>query len=127
MEWFKGLLLGGLVLVLLVAFLPGCSGLPSLEGRSVTRVDRETGDTFLGRTVQPLIAAHPGLSGIRPLQDAHDAFAARVLLAQVAERTLDVQYYIWRNDMTGTLLFQALGLDAEGGGGERVRVGERSN
>lgn len=120
MEWFKGLLLGGLVLVLLVAFLPGCSGLPSLEGRSVTRVDRETGDTFLGRTVQPLIAAHPGLSGIRPLQDAHDAFAARVLLAQVAERTLDVQYYIWRNDMTGTLLFHALHQAAERG--VRVRL-----
>jgi putative cardiolipin synthase len=55
-----------------------------------------------------LAKAHPGKSGIYPLPDARDAFAARVLLAQAAERTLDAQYYIWRKDMTGTLLFEAL-------------------
>src|SRR5690554_5221397 len=120
MEWFKGVLLGGFALALLAVLLQGCTGLPSLEGRTVTQADRDTDDTFLGRAVEPLVAAHPGLSGIRPLQDAHDAFAARVLLAQVAERTLDVQYYIWRNDMTGTLLFQALHLAAERG--VRVRL-----
>ena len=56
----------------------------------------------------PLVQEHPGRSGIVALPDGHDAFAARALLADAAERTLDVQYYIWRNDMSGTLLFAAL-------------------
>ena len=52
--------------------------------------------------------AHPGLSGIVALPDGHDAFAARALLADAAEHTLDVRYYIWHNDMSGTLLYSAL-------------------
>ncbi|MCM2252936.1 MAG: phospholipase D family protein [Ramlibacter sp.] len=68
----------------------------------------DTADTRLARSVAPGIAAHPGKSGIYPLRDAHEAFAARVWLARVAERTLDVQYYIWHQDLSGTLLFEAL-------------------
>jgi len=67
-----------------------------------------------------MVDAHPGVSGIYPLPDARDAFAARALLAQGAERTLDVQYYIWRNDMSGTLLFEALRSAADRG--VRVRL-----
>lgn len=62
-----------------------------------------TADTRLGRGVAPLVAAHPGLSDIHALQNATDAFAARYLLASAAGRTLDVQYYIWRRDLSGTL------------------------
>lgn len=76
--------------------------------------------TALGRAVTPMLAEHPGKSGIHPLLDAHEAFAARMLLATAAERTLDVQYYIWRSDMTGTLLFEA--LHAAAGRGVRVRL-----
>lgn len=64
--------------------------------------------TRLGRAVAPLAARHKGLSGIHPLDDSLDAFAARYLLAEMAERTLDVQYYIWDDDMSGRLLFGAL-------------------
>lgn len=67
-----------------------------------------------------MVDAHPGISGIYPLPDARDAFAARALLAQSAERTLDVQYYIWHNDMSGTLLFEALRSAADRG--VRVRL-----
>src|SRR5690606_109446 len=38
----------------------------------------------------------------------HGAFAARALLASSAEKTLDIQYYIWHDDLTGTLLFDGL-------------------
>jgi len=41
-------------------------------------------------------------------------------LAQAAERSLDVQYYIWRRDMTGTLLFESLHAAADRG--VRVRL-----
>ncbi|KCV38894.1 MULTISPECIES: phospholipase D family protein [Bordetella] len=76
--------------------------------------------TPLGQGIGDLADAHPGLSGFHALGDAQDAFAARMLLARAATRTLDVQYYIWRNDMTGTLLLQALHAAAERG--VRVRL-----
>jgi len=65
--------------------------------------------------VQEQINAHPGLTGILPLPDAQEAFAARVLLMQQARQQIDLQYYIWRNDRTGTLLFEALLAAAERG------------
>lgn len=84
------------------------------------RVLEDTGATRLEKAVSPRVDAHPGLSGIHPLEDPHDAFAARVLLARAAERSLDVQYYIWHNDLAGTLLFKALRDAADRG--VRVRL-----
>ncbi len=100
--------------------LKGCSTLPSLANRSPSHAILDTDATRLGRAISPLIAAHSPSSGIYPLRDARDAFAARALLAQAAERTLDVQYYIWRKDMSGTLLFNALHTAADRG--VRVRL-----
>jgi cardiolipin synthase C len=80
----------------------------------------DTQDTHLGRAISPLVEAHPDVCGIYPLRDSRDAFAARIQLARAAERTLDVQYYIWRDDMTGTLLFSALYEAADRG--VRVRL-----
>ena len=42
------------------------------------------------------------------------------MLADAAERTLDVRYYIWHNDMSGTMLFAALRRAADRG--VRVRL-----
>jgi cardiolipin synthase C len=111
-----------------VVFVLGCgvlllrhyTRLPSLEGRTISTAITDTRETRLGRAISPLVESHPNLSGIFPLRDARDAFAARMRLAQRAERTLDVQYYIWRGDMTGTLLFQALHDAADRG--VRVRL-----
>jgi putative cardiolipin synthase len=109
-----------LALCLGAGLIGGCSTLPSLENRRTSTALFDTGDTRLGRAISPMVDAHPGVSGIYPLPDARDAFAARALLAQGAERTLDVQYYIWRNDMSGTLLFEALRSAADRG--VRVRL-----
>ncbi len=96
------------------------SRLPSQEGRPPSVQLTDTADTLLGRGVEPLAAAHPGRSGVLPLSDGGDAFAARVALADAAERSLDVQYYIWHGDMSGTLLFEALHRAADRG--VRVRL-----
>jgi putative cardiolipin synthase len=103
-----------------VLLLRHCGKLPSLDGRTLSTALTDTRETKLGRAISPLVEAHPNLSGIFPLRDARDAFAARMRLAQQAEHTLDVQYYIWRNDMTGTLLFHALHDAADRG--VRVRL-----
>lgn len=104
----------------LAGVLAGCASLPSLEGRTVSTALTDTGSTRLGQAVAPLVAAHPGVSGVYALADGRDAFSARALLANAAERSLDVQYYIWRNDITGVLLLDA--LRAAAGRGVRVRL-----
>ncbi|MEZ5566488.1 MAG: phospholipase D family protein [Gammaproteobacteria bacterium] len=77
-------------------------------------------DTELGSRIAPLAAAHPGKDGILGFENPVQSFAARVALARSAERTLDVQYYIWHGDTTGMLLLQALREAAERG--VRVRL-----
>jgi len=94
--------------------------LPSLANRTVSTALTDTCTTRLGRAISPLAGAHPGVSGIYPLREPRDAFAARFLLAEAAERSLDIQYYIWRQDMSGTLLFKALHEAVERG--VRVRL-----
>jgi putative cardiolipin synthase len=76
--------------------------------------------TTLASACLPLTREHPDLSGIVPLREGYDAFAARVLIAEAAEETLDVQYYIWHNDLSGKLLFDALKRAADRG--VRVRL-----
>jgi len=42
---------------------------------------------------------HPDKSGFWLLGNGLDAYAARILLAEAAERTIDVQYYLYHNDL----------------------------
>ncbi|MCG2839827.1 phospholipase D family protein [Sandaracinobacter sp. RS1-74] len=94
--------------------------LPPLADRPASAALGNTADTSLGRLLAPLAAAHPGLSGILPLSDAHEAFAARMLLIRKAERSLDLQYYIWRADVSGRLLLEEVRKAADRG--VRVRL-----
>src|SRR5690606_9295181 len=96
------------------------STLPSNEGRTASHALAATDETRLGRAIASQTAANPGLAGIHSLADPLDAFAARVQLVAVAERSIDIQYYIWKDDISGTLLLDALRAAAERG--VRVRM-----
>ena len=110
-----------LLAALLTTTLVACSLPPQPERPSSQALSSEQAlQTRLGQALEPLQQNHPGQSGIHMLADAHDAYAARALLARAAERTLDVQYYIWRNDTTGHLLLDELLHAAERG--VRVRL-----
>jgi putative cardiolipin synthase len=77
-------------------------------------------DTRLGEAVSAAARGREDESGIYALPQGKDAFAARVVLARAAERSLDVQYYIWHSDVTGFLLLGELWDAAERG--VRVRM-----
>jgi putative cardiolipin synthase len=109
-----------LVLAALLIALAGCASLPPNTARQPSEALSNTGDTRLGRAVAALTRANPGRTGIYPIAGGRDAFAARVVLARAAERSLDVQYYILRNDTTGGLFCEALWQAAERG--VRVRL-----
>ncbi len=114
-------LLSLLTLVFTILVLGGCV-LPSLENREFTKSlsDIEALSTKLGSAIQPFAKKHQGQSGVHLLGNPQDAFAVRVLLAKNAQRTLDLQYYIWQNDVTGTLMLEAVNEAAERG--VRVRL-----
>jgi len=87
--------------------------------RPESRAPQDTDDTPLGRLVA---SQRPDTesSGIVALPDGRDAFAARIMLCDTAVRTLDVQYYIWHRDVTGTLMADAVRRAADRG--VRVRM-----
>jgi len=70
--------------------------------------------------VAPLVAQHPGKTGVVSLGDARDAFATRIALARAATRSIDIQTFIWHADATGTLMFEEILRAAERG--VRVRL-----
>ncbi|WP_148716993.1 phospholipase D family protein [Chitinolyticbacter meiyuanensis] len=87
----------------LSSLLAACSSLPARTLEAPAPVI-DTHDTMLARTARKLSDAHAELSGIYPLEHGRDALIARLALAMTAEKTLDLQYYIWHNDVTGRLV-----------------------
>ncbi len=70
--------------------------------------------------VDELIAAHPGQTGAHVLDRGEEALIARAWLADRAQRSIEVQYFIWSTDNIGILASEALLRAAERG--VRVRV-----
>ena len=93
---------------------------PPLEGRTVSRAVAASSESRLGAIALDGSARHPDTSGVLPLIDGPDAFAARVALIRASQVALDVQYYIWQRDATGLILLDELRKASERG--VRVRL-----
>lgn len=76
--------------------------------------------TPLDRELRPLLDARPGLTGALFVTDGLDAYATRAISARQAGRSLDIQYYIWQDDVTGHMLLNEIWEAAERG--VRVRM-----
>src|SRR5262245_9487339 len=68
------------------------------------------------------VKAHPGQSGSYVLDTGDEALIARAWLTDRAERTLEVQYFIWSTDNVGILAAEAMLRAAERGVKVRVIV-----
>jgi cardiolipin synthase C len=112
--------LQGLIASVFVFVLAACASLPPQTNRVQTFALQDTQSTRLGALFTPEEQSHPGESAFHLLQDPVDAIVARVVLAQTADRSLDLQYYIWHDDLTGRELAAALLKAADRG--VRVRV-----
>jgi len=77
-------------------------------------------ETKLGKQVLERSAFHGDNSGYYLLNAGVDGLAMRVQMIRGAERTLDLQYYIFRGDESGTLLTEELRHAADRG--VRVRL-----
>lgn len=104
----------------LLLLLCGCASLPANIERTASYALAHTEDTRLGQTLGVHKAENPGKDGIYSLPSGRDAFALRMVLVEAAQRSIDLQYYIWKGDTTGQLMFEQVWKAAERG--VRVRL-----
>ncbi|MGH6946584.1 MAG: phospholipase D family protein [Kiloniellales bacterium] len=90
------------------------------QGEPSTFLPVADNETPLDSLVAPLVSERPDQSGLMLLEGNLDAFAIRALSARRAGRSLDLQYYIWKGDLTGRLLANEIVKAADRG--VRVRV-----
>ncbi|MEL7451669.1 MAG: phospholipase D family protein [Pseudomonadota bacterium] len=109
--------------VVLVAALTagGCASIDYDYPRTPSYALTDTENTYYGESLGQLAASKPAdMSGFHPLIDGIDSFSARLLLASRAERSIDLQYYLIKNDITGKALIDVLLQAADRG--VRVRL-----
>ncbi len=109
-----------MIAVIFVINLGACASLPENTGRPESHVYDDTQGTTLGRTFDRRSQGHTGESGFYLLGNGLDAFVARAGLANIAERSIDTQYYMIHNDVVGSLFIDNLYNAAERG--VRVRL-----
>jgi putative cardiolipin synthase len=106
--------------LIVVSTLAACSSLPDKVEHTPSYSLERAPDTALARELQPLLEQNPELSGFLTLRQGESAFAARLRLIEAAEFTIDAQYYIWHDDLTGRVLHNRLLAAADRG--VRVRL-----
>jgi putative cardiolipin synthase len=102
-----------------VSVLAGCAGLPRHVHKTPSTAFQQPETTTLGR----IVAADEfgkNLSGFRLLSSGEAALASLIALADHAERTLDIQYYIIHEDDSTRVFLHHVRLAADRG--VRVRV-----
>ncbi|MFV9616376.1 MAG: phospholipase D family protein [Gammaproteobacteria bacterium] len=109
-----------LVSLILPSLLSGCASLPENTGRTESHAFTDTQNTLLGKKVQEYRNQGKTEDGFVLLSSGLDAFVARAALAESAERSLDVQYYLYHNDLVGKLFTGFLWKAAQRG--VRVRL-----
>lgn len=118
--WRCFMMSGRLLLIALLAGGVGCASLPDNQHAEHSYGLVAGPEAKLSQFVLDKIPADQRQSGVALLDDGTDAFVARMALASVAEKSIDAQYYIWHDDVTGNLLINELINAADRG--VRVRL-----
>jgi putative cardiolipin synthase len=109
------------LLTIALALGTGCASIDFDYPRAESFAYSDTEDTFLGRQLADDVAGQPaGQSGFYTLADGIDSLAIRLLLAHRAERSIDLQYYLIKDGITGRALIGTLLQAADRG--VRVRL-----
>jgi len=96
-----------LLVALAVVMLAGCGSLPQRPEAPATTALSPSPESPLARIAQASLPA-PDLTGFRLMPLGAYSLDARIQLARRAKYSLDVQYYLIQNDLTGRLLLRNL-------------------
>jgi putative cardiolipin synthase len=101
--------------------IAGCASIDYDYPRTESYFLPETADTKLGHEILPDVAKMPTeQSGFYPIVNGIDALAARLVIAERAEKSIDVQYYLLKDDIVGRAFVLSLLNAADSG--VRVRL-----
>lgn len=102
--------------LLLLLTMAGCSSLPEQIDHTQESV-AETTDTVLSQVSQQYIDSQLALgkSAVALQDTGWDALAQRLALVELAEQSIDIQYYIWNSDHSGQYLGSRLLAAADRG------------
>jgi putative cardiolipin synthase len=107
--------------VLLLAVAGACASLgPPDVARTPSHALEDARGTPVETALRAQLRVHPEMTGLRLLPTGTDGFLARAALADLAQKTLDVQYYIVHGDASGGLLLERIVAAADRG--VRVRL-----
>lgn len=113
-------LLHSIGILIASCLLSSCASVDFDTPKSESFALQDTQDTSLGKSTQVLIPQHPGESGFQLLVDGIDSLAARIILAERAEASIDAQYYLISSDIVGYAFVHVLLRAADRG--VRVRL-----
>jgi cardiolipin synthase C len=102
-----------------ILMISGCASLPRHVQKAPSEALPQQERTSLGKIVADEQTGN-NFSGIRLLSSGEEALASLIALADHAERTLDIQYYIIHEDDSSRILLHHVRLAADRG--VRVRV-----
>ena len=103
-----------------VLLVCSCAQLPKDYPVETSTAIIGTDDTALGLRSLAVRQEQPDESRFIPVVDGVDAFYVRAALTSMAEKSLDLQYFLWHKDLTGQILLKLV-LDAADRG-VRVRI-----
>jgi putative cardiolipin synthase len=94
--------------LLLIIIFTGCSTVNFNAPKQASETITDVKDTKLYKEVAPWVDKHKGFSGFYPLYNGMDALGVRLRLAEMAEKSLDLQYFLMKKDTAGTVMMNAL-------------------
>jgi putative cardiolipin synthase len=111
-----------LAIAALLPLLTHCVAAPRLEGVEPGHAIPPGNTTMLDRVIDAGLGDEPDVCAVRLIEPNPMAFGYRAATAGSAERSLDIQYYIWNADLTGKLIATEVLRAAERGVKVRVLV-----
>ena len=93
-------------LLMISAFfiLSGCSTITDNYIKVPSSAYKNYSTTKIAHLFEKEARKHPGKSGFKLIPYGQDAFTARIAMARLAQKSLDLQYYLWKSDRVGLLL-----------------------
>ena len=114
------------VTILCLILLANCTSLPDKDPGTPAILQEYDRTARLATIFDPAVIKHSDDSGFILLRDGDRALRERLYLADIADHSIDVQYYIWNSDMSGKLLARKLIEAADRGVSVRILLDDFS-